>query len=171
MGPPRSRVRSSSIQKVKGARSLSGLTFGKRLSRDHCRIPVTRRASNIQFIITKGTKIHRPPSPPISRPGSPTHVSGQKEEDFGEPTRVSCHNSEGKARMLDLFSGTVSTAAAFRKMWYEVVTLDYDRKFSPDILTDVLAWDYQSTFAPGYFENIAASPPCTEYSIAMTCRA
>ena len=73
--------------------------------------------------------------------------------------------------MLDLFSGTGSTAAAFRKRGYEVVTLDYDQKFSPDILTDVLAWDFHSTFPPGYFETIAASPPCTEYSIAMTCRA
>jgi hypothetical protein len=73
--------------------------------------------------------------------------------------------------MLDLFSGTGSTAAAFRKKGYEVVTLDYDQKFSPDILTDVLAWDYQLTFPPGYFETIAASPPCTEYSIVMKCRA
>ncbi len=51
--------------------------------------------------------------------------------------------------MLDLFSGTGSTADAFRKRGYEVVTLDYDQKFSPDILTDVLAWDVQSTFPPG----------------------
>ncbi len=49
--------------------------------------------------------------------------------------------------------------------------MDFDQKFSTDILTDVLTWDYQSTFPPGYFETIAASPPCTEYSIAMTCRA
>jgi hypothetical protein len=73
--------------------------------------------------------------------------------------------------MLDLFSWTGSIAAAFRKMGYEVITLDLDQKFSPDILTDVLAWDYQSTFPPGYFETIEASPPCTEYSIAITCRA
>ncbi len=57
----------------------------------------------------------KPPSPPISRPGSPTHLSEQGEDDFGEPTRVSCYNSEGKPRMLDLFSGTGSTAAAFKK--------------------------------------------------------
>ncbi len=73
--------------------------------------------------------------------------------------------------MLDLLSGTGSTAAAFRKKGFEVITLDFNQKFSPDIQTDVLAWDYQSTFPAGYFETIAASPPCTENSIAMTCRA
>ena len=100
----------------------------------------------------------KPPSPQISRPGTPYHVSGQKEEDFGEPTRVSCYNSEGKPRMLDLFSGTGSTAAAFRKRGYEVVTLDYDQKFSPDILTDVLAWDFQSTFPPDSLRPLQHHP-------------
>ncbi len=32
----------------------------------------------------------------------------------------------------------------------------------------MLAWDYRSTFP---FETIAASHPCTEYSVVMTCRA
>ncbi len=41
----------------------------------------------------------KPPSPPISRPGSPTYLSEQGEDDFGEPTRVSCYNLEGKPRM------------------------------------------------------------------------
>ncbi len=68
----------------------------------------------------------------------------------------------GKTSDAGPIFGTGSTAAAFRKKGYEVITLDFDPKFSPDILTDVLVWDYQSTFHPGYFETIAASPPCTE---------
>jgi hypothetical protein len=86
-----------------------------------------------------------------------------------EIPRVSCYNSEGNPRMLDLFSGTCSTAAAFKNRGYEVITVDFDSKLSPDILTNVLEWDYIQPFPPGYFETIAASPPCTEYSIAMTC--
>ncbi len=47
-----------------------------------------------------------------------------------EPIRVSCYNSEGKPRMLDLFSGTILPTAAFRKRVYEVIKLDSDQKFS-----------------------------------------
>ncbi len=49
--------------------------------------------------------------------------------------------------------------------------MDFDQKFSPDIITDVLEWDYQSTFPPRYLKPISASSLCTEYSITMTCRA
>ena len=75
-----------------------------------------------------------------------------------------------KPRLLDLFSGTGSTAEAFRERGYEVVTLDINAKFRPDILVDILEWDYEKAFAPGYFHVVAVSPPCTEYSAAMTCR-
>ncbi len=73
--------------------------------------------------------------------------------------------------MLDLFFGDGFNSISIQKKGYEFITLVFDQKFSPDILTDFLTWDYQSTFPPGYFETIAASTPCTEYSIAMTCRA
>ncbi len=129
-----------------------------------CPTPASNSGSDIGETITETQSLHRgsprgktvppptsstslppgrvspkPPSPTNFRPGSPAHLSEQGEDDFGEPTRVSCYNSEGKPRMLDLFSGTGSTAAAFRKKGYEVITLDFNQNFSPDILTDVLA--------------------------------
>ena len=62
-------------------------------------------------------------------------------------------------RMLDLFSGTGSTASVFRKKGYEVVTLDNNPKFQPDILTNILDWDYKNVYPEGHFDVIAASPP------------
>ncbi len=44
----------------------------------------------------------------------------------------------GETSDVELFSVTGSTAAVFRKKGYEVVTLDFDQKFSPDIIKDVL---------------------------------
>ena len=77
---------------------------------------------------------------------------------------------EEKPRMLDLFSGTGSIAKAFRARGYQVITLDNLPKFGADICMDILAWDYLRAFPRRYFKVIAASPPCTEYSVAMTCR-
>jgi hypothetical protein len=37
-------------------------------------------------------------------------------------------------------------------------------------VVDVLRWRYQQWFEPGTFDIIAASPPCTEYSTALTTR-
>ncbi len=61
----------------------------------------------------------KPRSPPISRPGSPNHLSEQGEDDFGEPTRVSCYNSEEKPRILDFFRGRVPQQqhSEKRDMW------------------------------------------------------
>jgi hypothetical protein len=118
--------------------------------------------SVIWLIVTQGTSVSPTTITQISQPDSP-------EDNFMVIPRVSCYNSEGKPRMLDLFSGTVLTATAFKiqnvqkhsKRGYEVITVDFDSKFYPDILTDVLEWEYIQTFPPGYFETIAASPPCT----------
>ncbi len=74
------------------------------------------------------------------------------------------------AASLDLFSGTGSTAEAFKEQGFEVITLGFKAKYRPDILVDILDWDYEKAFTPGYFHTISVSPPCTEYSAAMTCR-
>ncbi len=73
--------------------------------------------------------------------------------------------------MLDLFSGTGSTAKIFRAKGYEVTTLYNNPKFKPDIFTDIMGWNSEKAFPEDYFDVIIASPPCTEYSAAMTCRA
>ena len=68
-------------------------------------------------------------------------------------------------RLLELFSGTGSVGKAF-KGW-EITSLDLDKKSKATITADVLQWDY-TTFSPGHFDCIWASPPCTQYSIART---
>ena len=73
-----------------------------------------------------------------------------------------------KPRALDLFSGTGSVGARLRELGYEVTSLDADRRRKPDILVDILSWDYKDKYTPGYFHVIAAGVPCTEYSPAKT---
>jgi hypothetical protein len=72
-------------------------------------------------------------------------------------------------RMLDLFSGTGSIACNFSVRGYETTRVDNNANFSPDIHIDILRWEYWHQ-PVGYYTVIAASPPCTEYSTAMTCR-
>ena len=68
-------------------------------------------------------------------------------------------------RLLELFSGTGSVGRAYKALGWEVVSLDIEG--SPDIKTDILDWDFR-TYAPGHFDAIHASPPCTQYSCART---
>ena len=72
----------------------------------------------------------------------------------------------GKAmpRLLELFSGTGSIGRAFREAGWKVTSLDLEPKFRPDILCDVLRWDFRAAFPPGHFDMVWSSPPCTEYS-------
>ena len=55
-----------------------------------------------------------------------------------------------------------------RELGYEVTSLDIDRCRHPDILVNILDWDYRSKYPPGYFSVIAAGVPCNEYSPAKT---
>lgn len=73
-------------------------------------------------------------------------------------------------RLLDLFSGTGSVGRVFAAHGYEVVSLDCEVTFAPTICVDILEWDYQSAFPPGYFDVIACGVPCTEFSRALTTR-
>jgi len=67
--------------------------------------------------------------------------------------------------LLELFKGTGSVGKVAEKH-FNVVSLDNDPKAHPDILTDILKWDYkkfynQTGFIPDF---IWASPPCNTYS-------
>ena len=71
-------------------------------------------------------------------------------------------------QLLDLFTGTGSVARVYQDRGFTLVTLDLDPATSPDILVDILQWDYQSQFKPGDLHTVFAAPPCTEYSVAKT---
>jgi len=66
-------------------------------------------------------------------------------------------------RLLELFSGTGSIGKAFPD--FEVTSLDLVG--SPTIKLDIMDWDYQS-MAPGSYDAVWASPPCTHFSRART---
>jgi hypothetical protein len=73
--------------------------------------------------------------------------------------------------ILELCCGTKSFSKACKSLNILCVTLDINRDFEADIVCDILEWDYRSSaYTPGQFHVIWASPPCTEYSRALTTR-
>ena len=76
----------------------------------------------------------------------------------------------GKKWALDLFSGTGSVREVLEKHGYTVVSVDNDPRWHADVREDILTWDYATAYPAEKFpfDIIAASPPCVEYSRAMT---
>ena len=72
-------------------------------------------------------------------------------------------------RALILFSGTDSVGRYLREQGWSTVTLDWDPKMKADICENIHLWNH-TIFRPGYFDFVQASPDCTEWSPAMTCR-
>lgn len=70
-----------------------------------------------------------------------------------------------KLRLLELFCGTKSVGKIFEKDGYEVISLDYNKKFDATHTEDILTWDY-TQYPKDYFNVIWASPDCTTFSIA-----
>lgn len=68
-------------------------------------------------------------------------------------------------RLLELFCGTKSVGNIFKEDGYEVVSLDYNKKFNATHTDDILTWNYKQ-YPPYYFDVIWASPDCTTWSIA-----
>ncbi len=78
---------------------------------------------------------------------------------------ISEHMNGGQVKkslkLLELFKGTGSVGKVARKLGYDVVSLDFEEKYNPDILTDILKWNYKELPTPDY---IWASPPCNTFS-------
>ena len=64
--------------------------------------------------------------------------------------------------LLELFKGSGSVGIIARKKGFDTISLDFDEKFEPDILTDILNWNYKKMNIKPEF--IWASPPCNTYS-------
>jgi hypothetical protein len=62
-------------------------------------------------------------------------------------------------RVLDLFSGLGGWSAPFVERGHEVITVDIDPRFKPDIVADILEWTPQ-----GSYDVVLASPPCEMFS-------
>ena len=68
--------------------------------------------------------------------------------------------------MFEFFKGTGSIGKVAKRMGYNVVSLDLESKYTPDIEANILEWDYkkwaeENKFVPDY---IWASPPCNTFS-------
>ena len=70
-------------------------------------------------------------------------------------------------RVWDLCSGTGSVSRVWADAGHETMTLDSDRKCTPDICADILTWEYTS-FSLEPPDVIWCSPPCIMYSRART---
>tara|TARA_R110002124_G_C8678614_1_gene491889 strand:- start:24 stop:665 length:642 start_codon:yes stop_codon:yes gene_type:complete len=66
-------------------------------------------------------------------------------------------------KLLELFCGTKSVGKCCTELEYDSVSVDFDKKFNPTHLCDILEWDYKQ-YDKNYFDIVWASPDCTEYS-------
>ena len=69
--------------------------------------------------------------------------------------------------LLELFSGTGSIGRAFVELGWQVTSVDMDPKSNPTICADIMAFEPPEGVS---YDAIWASPPCTEFSRALTTR-
>jgi len=69
-------------------------------------------------------------------------------------------------KILELFKGTGSIGKIAKKMGWEVMSVDIEDKYEPDILADILEWNYKKFFnETGFIPDLVwASPPCNTFS-------
>lgn len=73
-------------------------------------------------------------------------------------TRLLCGRPPGV--MLDLCCGLKGASQPFSLAGWNVLTLDIEEKFAPDVVADLATWEYDGPRP----DLIWASPPCTEFS-------
>ncbi len=70
---------------------------------------------------------------------------------------------------LAVFCGTKSVSKALPADWL-VTSVDLLERVDPTIVADVATWDFRAAFPTGHVDYIHLSPPCTEFSRALTSR-
>lgn len=71
-------------------------------------------------------------------------------------------------KVLDLFAGLGGWSQAFRDRGHEVLRLEVERRFNPDITADIITWDPLSlSWTP---DIVLASPPCTAFTMMTVGR-
>ena len=68
-------------------------------------------------------------------------------------------------RLLEIFSGTGSLGTPWRDAGHEVISVDIDGRYNPEICEDILQWSYCKLPIP---DVIWASMPCENFSRART---
>ena len=68
-------------------------------------------------------------------------------------------------RLLNLFSGTDSVATPWREAGHEVISVDIDPRYNPEICEDILQLSYCKLPTP---DVIWASPPCDQSARCRT---
>lgn len=69
-------------------------------------------------------------------------------------------------KVLDLYKGFGGWSQAFKDREHEVVTVDINPKFNPDICKDIFTLTTHDLETYGKFDVILASPPCEHFSVA-----
>jgi hypothetical protein len=62
--------------------------------------------------------------------------------------------------MLDLFAGLGGASQAMRERGWEVIRVELDPRFEPEVVADITTWRWRGRRP----DLIWASPPCTEYA-------
>ena len=72
--------------------------------------------------------------------------------------------------LLELYSGSGSISAAFRRHGWQTITVDNDERCGADICMDILQFQPAVHLPPGTTVDLLwMSPPCTMYSTARRC--
>lgn len=69
-------------------------------------------------------------------------------------------------KLLELFKGTGSVGKVAKKMGMTIMSVDILDKYMPDIVADILEWDYKGFHKDTGFvpDLLWASPPCNTFS-------
>ena len=72
-------------------------------------------------------------------------------------------------RVLELFKGSGSIGKHYEGTVNEIISLDFEKKYKPDICCDIMEWNYKE-YPTGHFDIIWASPECKIFSMLQNCR-